>query len=708
MKRAHVLILFLFFWGYSFAQDSLNFTKLSRWTSSNAVAYNDCWGYTDGAGREYAILGSNWGTHFIDITNPTTPIECASIIGLSSATNVIWRDFKTFGQYAYGVCDGYGASSLQIFDLSGLPGTVTKVYDYDSLSTNAHNIFIEGDRIYLPGNRRGGNYYQLDIISIANPTNPTLLNTMGSSWFGNCGTCIHDIFVKNDTAYCSAGTSGLYIYDLVDPMNPILISSITSYSEQGYNHASWVDEDNRVMVMADETHGSGVKTFDVSDITNPVETDVFRTYAGAIPHNPFVRGTEAYISYYHDGMQVFDLSDPQNVTQKAFYDTYPDNAVNNHSGYDGDWGVYPFFQSRNIIASDITYGLFVLGKINDVNSLANDMTLCIGDSLVIPYSIKGTFNGGNNFILEISDSNGTFKSPTTIDTKASTSAGTFITALPGNLALNKEYKARIRSTNPAVIEGEFVRFTIKTNTNITIDTTICYGDTFNFSSLSFDTAGVYSGTITSGGACDTNYNITIQNGYEAVLYFDTICSGDSVSLGGSVYDSTGNYTGFLNNINGCDTFFTLDLIVNQFPQPNIIDSNGTLYVSPIGYNYQWYFNGTLLPSGINQTYNPTQYGTYDVIVSDSMCSKSASYTLVPDGIIFLKDQIHIYPNPSKGWVNIENIENQNLRIEVLNVLGSKVKEVYTNSSTKLHLESGLFFIRVSSENGIFVESVRVD
>src|SRR5690606_38295279 len=64
------------------------------------------------------------------------------------------------------------------------------------------------------------------------------------------------------------------------------------------------------------------------------------------------------ISYYHDGVQVYDISDPRNPVRAGFYDTYPENT--NFSGFQGCWGVYPYLPSGNIIASDITHGLFVL------------------------------------------------------------------------------------------------------------------------------------------------------------------------------------------------------------------------------------------------------------------------------------------------------------------------------------------------------------
>ena len=282
--RILYIFLFLIYSSVVISQDSLNIQKLSTWTSSVANSYNDCWGYTDSLGNEYAILGSSWGTHFIDITDPTNPVQIDSFIGRNS--NVVWRDFKTYNHYAYGVSDNSPAS-LQIFDLQYLPDSVVMIYDEDSLSERAHNIFIEGDRIYLPSNRRGAVSRPLDILSLADPTNPTLIRGMNSAFFGNCNACLHDIYVNNDTAYCSAGTAGLYIYDFTDLNTPQLISFIDGYSEEGYNHASWVNEEYGTMVMADETHGSGLKSFDIRDLANPVERDVFRTYPGAIPHNPF-------------------------------------------------------------------------------------------------------------------------------------------------------------------------------------------------------------------------------------------------------------------------------------------------------------------------------------------------------------------------------------------------------------------------------------
>ena len=67
-----------------------------------------------------------------------------------------------------------------------------------------------------------------------------------------------------------------------------------------------------------------------------------------------------YISYYHDGVQVYDVSDPELPERIAYYDTYEDNNGNGYSGYNGAWGTYPYLPSGCILASDGSYGLNTL------------------------------------------------------------------------------------------------------------------------------------------------------------------------------------------------------------------------------------------------------------------------------------------------------------------------------------------------------------
>ena len=74
-------------------------------------------------------------------------------------------------------------------------------------------------------------------------------------------------------------------------------------------------------------------------------------------HNGIIKGDLVYIPYYHDGLRVFDISDPSNPVQTWEYDTY---APNSHASYKGAWGVYPYLSSGNIIVSDMQTGLYII------------------------------------------------------------------------------------------------------------------------------------------------------------------------------------------------------------------------------------------------------------------------------------------------------------------------------------------------------------
>jgi hypothetical protein len=113
-------------------------------------------------------------------------------------------------------------------------------------------------------------------------------------------------------------------------------------------------------------------------------------------HNGIIKGDNLYIPYYHDGLRVFDISDPTNPIQTWKYDTY---APSSHASYKGAWGVYPYLSSGNIIVSDMQTGLYIV----DVTSgTAHIIEINLKPSIYpIPATnqITITNNTANNFTL---------------------------------------------------------------------------------------------------------------------------------------------------------------------------------------------------------------------------------------------------------------------------------------------------------------------
>jgi hypothetical protein len=60
-------------------------------------------------------------------------------------------------------------------------------------------------------------------------------------------------------------------------------------------------------------------------------------------------------AYYTDGVKIVDASRPTNLVEVGSYDTYPGPD----GGFAGVWGIYPYFPSGLLIASDIQTGLWV-------------------------------------------------------------------------------------------------------------------------------------------------------------------------------------------------------------------------------------------------------------------------------------------------------------------------------------------------------------
>lgn len=372
----HFLFCLCFLPVICFGQVSNNMTLLYNLDLPNlptqyGCQYGDIWGYTAPNGTEIAIVAMIEQILFVNITAPANPVIMLTytVTNLPSGTTnqSLWRDFETYQHYIYAVSD-LGTAGLLIFDMSNVPTSISMVYQSNDVFSRAHTVTIDklNGKLYANGSNTQSNGLKILDLS-ANPISPTLfasvpLNTVGGGY-------VHDMYVRNNIAYCSHGSlSKIQIYDFSNlPTSFSVIGSIENYPEPGYNHSSWISDDGNTLIFTDETFGSDVKIVDISDPANISIGDIHTFYSellgpgvpgSSVAHNPYILGNLAILSYYEDGVQVFDISDPANVTSVAYYDTYPSNTQ--YNDYIGCWGVYPFFPSGTIIASDMNNGLFVL------------------------------------------------------------------------------------------------------------------------------------------------------------------------------------------------------------------------------------------------------------------------------------------------------------------------------------------------------------
>ncbi|GLR19368.1 choice-of-anchor B family protein [Portibacter lacus] len=382
-------------------------TLLANWKVDSLVGssqydniYNEVWGLSVN-GHEYGVIGSTAGIHFINVDDPKNPVEDFFVQGASYGPHIIHRDFHDYKGYLYAVSDediGTIKASLQIIDISELPDTVKLVYQDDEHIRKAHNIFIDTSqaRLYSFANKGGDDQYApLRAYDISNPLDPVQL---GEFRFGIDGVSVghyHDGFIRDHIAYLNAGFDGLVIVDLTDPENPEVLSQLqgTDYPESGYNHSGWLSDDGQYYFMGDETWGTAMKVFDVSDPRNIVLSNTFD--AGndsefSIAHNQIVYCNYLFTSYYYDGLQVYNISDPT-TPERVLY--YPTSTLSPRQNYEGAWGIYPFLPSGNILVSDMQNGLFVIENFdNYCASSSTDNEASINNQLhIVPNPSTGIF-----------------------------------------------------------------------------------------------------------------------------------------------------------------------------------------------------------------------------------------------------------------------------------------------------------------------------
>jgi bacillolysin len=128
-----------------------------------------------------------------------------------------------------------------------------------------------------------------------------------------------------------------------------------------------------------------------------------------------------------------------------------------------------------------------------------------------------------------------------------------------------------------------------------------------------------------------------------------------------------------------------------------------------GYTYQWYKDGILINGATNQTYKPTQDGSYTVkITNTNSCSATSdSYPYIVNGIgtTVLDAAVRIYPNPASEAIYIEAPLNGNnvININVYSVIGKLIyQETYTNNGQPHPINvsgiaaDGIYFIKLQS------------
>ncbi len=348
--------------------------------TSNQYKYSACWGYTAPDGREYAIIGSQPGTSFVDITDSSNIHEVGFLVGNTSE----WREMKVYSHYAYIVSEANG-SGLQIVDLQYLPDSIHYVKKFLAPNhSRTHSISQSGPYLYLNGANSSfvgnGGVAILDLS--VDPETPVLRGKWTSIY-------VHDSRIWNDTIWASNIYTGqTSIINATNKDNLTTVRTWQSFPQQTIStHNCAITGDRKYLLTTNEIDNpvGTMYIYNIQDLNNITYVRDWHptNLTTSIVHNVEIYGNYAVIAHYSAGIRIVDISNPELPVEVAWYDTYKRNDV---TDYVGCWGVF-MFPSGKIIGSDTDSGLYVI----KTNSIITGTGGYVNDVVPVKYNLEQNF-----------------------------------------------------------------------------------------------------------------------------------------------------------------------------------------------------------------------------------------------------------------------------------------------------------------------------
>ncbi len=349
-----------------------DFTEVGagRWTEQYT---SDLWlhgdvAYTGSWGARASPVGTRFGNalHAWDISDPTAPRRTHTVeVDARTVNDVKIRDDGTLAVMTHENSND-GLNGVTILDLSD-PFEPTPITRFkEGLEAGIHNVWIEGDYLYLVVNGIGNG---LRVLDISDPADPILV----SAFYGG-ESFLHDVYVRDGLAFLSHWNAGLIILDVGNgimggsPANPVEVGRTTTTGGRTHNAWYW-PETGYVFVGEENFSRPGVMhVIDARDLTNPREV---ATYAvpDHTPHNFWLdedRGI-LYLAWYGRGLRALDvtgellgeLERQGREVATAIYEA-PASTASCHGAVDVTCTWAPQLHRGHIFVSDMNSGLRVL------------------------------------------------------------------------------------------------------------------------------------------------------------------------------------------------------------------------------------------------------------------------------------------------------------------------------------------------------------
>ncbi len=359
---------------------------------------NDIWGWKSPVtGKEYALVGCQSGTAFVDISDPVNPVFLGLLYSHTSAS--LWRDVEEYGNFAFIVSEASG-HGLQVFDLLQLdevtnpPVSFEEAQHYDGFG-HCHTIDIceETGYAYCNGTSTfsGGQH----IVNISNPINPTLAGSFSDDGYTHdCHAIVYDgpdADYQGSEIVMACNEDALTVVNCTDKSDCYAISN-NEYPQNGYTHQGWFTKDKRFFLVNDELDemdfdvNTRTHLFDVQDLDNVQYLGFYQGAPASIDHNLYIQDQFVYESNYTSGVRILDAIRAEDgvLSEIAYFDLFPtsDNPV-----FQGTWSCYPFLPSGVLLATSMYNGFFIL-RPRLLETSQQSWQLCGDDALSFELNVR--------------------------------------------------------------------------------------------------------------------------------------------------------------------------------------------------------------------------------------------------------------------------------------------------------------------------------
>lgn len=210
-------------------------------------------------------------------------------------------------------------------------------------------------------------------------------------------------------------------------------------------------------VVAQSSYGTGVLV-----TSNQVQVNVVKNNISPASPQSLLVGV--------NGSPISVTETPTGTSREWKYATTSGGPYNSFSPAETGNSYTPVFQSSGL------YYVVCQSQISGITATSNEVIVSIGNATIntgtvngspfkfsfsanslpvnVPYTTSGTFNAGNVFTAQLSDSTGSFSNPTNIGTRTATGSGNISAVMQSTTPSGLHYRIRVISSNPVVYGGD--------------------------------------------------------------------------------------------------------------------------------------------------------------------------------------------------------------------------------------------------------------